>query len=74
MKNFLCGLFVFLVLVAVGFIGFLCWTEWKHDKSAIQYIKDKIDKQEEVVEETTNDDIVVDDEAGEVEATASINF
>ena len=66
-------LFTTIVLIAIGFIGFWCWTEWKHDKSAIQYIKDKIEEQE-VVEETTDEDIVVEDENGSVEATASINF
>ena len=73
MKGFFCGLFVFLVLIAIGFVSFWCWTEWKYDMSAIQYIKDKTQK-EDVVEETNNDDIVVEDENGEVEATASINF
>lgn len=66
-------LFTAIVLIAIGFIGFWCWTEWKHDVSAIQYIKDKTQK-EEVVEETTDEDIVVEDENGEVEATASIKF
>ena len=66
-------LFISLVIIAISFIGFWCWTEWKYEKSAIQYIKDKTQK-EEVVEDTTEDEIVVEDEAGEVEATASINF
>lgn len=69
MKGFFCGLFVFLVILSVGFIGFWCWTEWKHDKSAIQYIKDQIEK-EEVVEETTEDEVIVEDEA----TTACIRF
>lgn len=67
-------LFTAIVLIAIGFIGFWCWTEWKHDKSAIQYIKDKTQKEEVVEETTNNDDIVVEDENGEVEATASIKF
>lgn len=64
--------FIVIVLIVVAFIGFGVWTDWNHGKSATQYIKDKT--QQEVVDETTEDDIVVEDENGEVEATASINF
>lgn len=62
-------LFTTIVLITIGFIGFWCWTEWKHDKSAIQYIKDQIEK-EEVVKETTEDEVIVEDEA----TTACIRF
>ena len=73
MSKVFSSLFTAIVVIAIGFIGFWCWTEWKHDKSAIQYIKDQIEK-EESVDETTDKDIVVEDETGEVEATANINF
>lgn len=56
---------VLLAILTASYVGFGIWTETKHDKSAIEYIQDKLDEK---------DEIVVEDETGEVEATASINF
>ncbi len=64
-----------IVFIIVAFIVFWVVCEVEYDKTAIEFIQDKLDKQEEVVEDTIiEDDIVVEDENGEVQATASINF
>ena len=62
---------ILLVLLA-SFVGFWVWTEVKHDKSAIEYIQDEI--QERKDEKNATDDVTVENEDGEVQATASINF
>ena len=62
---------ILLVLLA-SFVSFWVWTEVKHDKSAIEYIQDEI--QEHKDEKNATDDVTVENEDGEVQATASINF
>lgn len=70
------GSIIFVLLVVFCFWG---WTEIKHDKSAVEYVQDEWgwfnDKDADSTNKTSIDDeVVVEDENGEVEATASINF
>lgn len=64
-----------IIFILALFIGFWVWCEVEHDKTAIEFIQDKFDKQEESVDETTTEDeIVVENEDETVTATFSIDW
>ena len=64
------GLFIAIgVLFTLGlalYVGFNTWSNIKHDKDIFEYLEDKDNK--------NADEIVIENEDGSVEATASIKF
>ena len=63
-----------LLLIVVSAVGlFNWWTEAQHDKPFYEYVQDEWGWFGGS-EDTTEEDVVIEDESGEVEATASIKF
>ena len=66
------GWTMLVLLIIVSGVGlFNWWTEAEHDKSAYEYVQDEWNWFGGSEDEK---EIVVEDETGTVEATASINF
>ena len=73
MKSGLAWTMIVLLLVVSVAGLFNWWTEAQHDKSAYEYVQDEWGWFG-ASEDKTTEDVVIEDESGEVEATASINF
>lgn len=67
-----------IVGISLSYIGLGVWAEWKHDKSALQYIQDEIqeykDKKKATNDSTVDEEVEVEIEDGTATAIVSFNL